>query len=200
MTHLALLAAAIVVASAVPFLPTGELVAGTLAWFGSSPRMAVAVFVVAWVASVVGDSILFLESRLVARPIKNRLAGRSVGGPRVRGLVDRIGRGPITAMVVARLVPGGRAPMIMTLAAANVPPRTFLLGDVIGCGIWAALYSLIGTLGAGLADDPRVAAGLAVIVAAVVGLVAARLGPIATRMTARRSEDPASNIVEDARR
>ena len=67
LTTLILLALAIVVASAVPFLPTGEIVAGGLAWHGASPWIAVAVFVIAWSASVAGDALLFVESRSVAR-------------------------------------------------------------------------------------------------------------------------------------
>lgn len=174
MSGLALLGGVLLVASAVPFLPTGEVVAGALAVGRASAEMAMAAFAVAWVASFVGDTLLHTQMRMLSGPVKQRLGRRFAGG-RLAGVTARVGRGPVTAMAVARLIPGARAAMIATLAMSGVSRRRFLLGDLIGCGLWAALYTGIGLLGASLAEESWIAGLLAVGCAVLVGVVGRRL-------------------------
>lgn len=168
-----LLAAVIAAASAVPFVPTGELVAGYLAWHNASPLTIGLVFIAVWLASSLGDFLLLNEVRLVARPFRGWLE-RHLAGSRLDGALGWLGRGPVLGMIFARLVPGGRAPMIVALGLAKADRRRFLIGDAIGCALWAALYVGIGTISAQV-GDPYLAVVVAVVIVALVSLIGGRL-------------------------
>ncbi|GAB3930818.1 hypothetical protein GCM10027613_51520 [Microlunatus endophyticus] len=78
-------------------------------------------------------------------------------------------------MSLARLIPGARAPMIITLGLTNATRRAFLVGDLIGCGLWAALYTTIGTIGSHITGNPVLAVAGAAAAAALIGIIGQRI-------------------------
>lgn len=57
-------------------------------------------------------------------------------------------------LVLSRLVPAGRIPVMLACLLGRLPLRQFARGDVPACLAWAATYQLIGILGGSLFDEP----------------------------------------------
>ena len=57
-------------------------------------------------------------------------------------------------LVLSRLVPAGRIPVMLACLLGRMPMRRFARGDVPACLAWAATYQLIGILGGSLFPEP----------------------------------------------
>ncbi len=60
----------------------------------------------------------------------------------------------MTVLVLSRMVPAGRIPVMLACLLAKWPVRRFARGDVPACLAWAATYQLIGVLGGSLFAEP----------------------------------------------
>jgi membrane protein DedA with SNARE-associated domain len=164
----------VLVASSVPFLPTGELVSGAAALAGGSLPTALLVYVVVLVASVLGDGVMYVGAATAADRLPRRartwLAARR-SAPAVRRARRDISGRAYRSMLVGRLVPGARAPVIIALGVARCAPRTFVAADLLACAVWAGLYVAIGAVGARATGHPLVGTAVAVACALGAGLV-----------------------------
>ncbi|MEU0136956.1 VTT domain-containing protein [Streptomyces sp. NPDC006296] len=158
--------------SLVPVVPTGALVstAAVVTLHQSSPFALLIVFAVASAAAFLGDLGLYWLGRrgvssehgskwleaLTSRAAPERLAQAQ------RKLEEQSG----TVLVLSRLVPAGRIPVMLACLLARMPLRRFARGDVPACLAWAATYQLIGILGGSLFPEPweGVAAAIALTV------------------------------------
>jgi len=174
----------VVLGSLVPVVPTGALVSSAaVVAFHSEPVALAAVFAVAALAAFLGDVALYWLG----------LRGtRSRGGSRwLHRLHERVDPETLTSaqrrldehgavvLVVSRLVPAGRLPVMVACLLAELPLRRFVRGDVVACLAWAAAYQVIGILGASLFPEPWQGVALAV------GLTFAIAGYPAVRRRAR---------------
>lgn len=148
-----ILGLSVLAGSAIPFVPTGELVSGAAAVSSHSLVSLASIFVISWVSSLVGDTLMLLEVRLVRRPLQLWLDERPLG-QRVLSAGETITRNPFQAVLFGRLLPGGRAPIIIALGLAGYPVRRFMLLDALPCALWAAIYAGLGSLGGQIANDP----------------------------------------------
>lgn len=171
---LLLLGLTVLVASSVPFVPTGELVSGAAALAAPSLAGTVAVFLVCWLCSTVGDTVLMSAARLLRRPLQGWL-DRHATGPRVEQARRWLDRRAFSAVVTARLVPGTRAPVIIALGLSGASRRRFVVADLVGCGLWAVLYTAAGALGGRVSSHPLLAVTAAVVLAVVASTLAGRL-------------------------
>ncbi len=67
---------------------------------------------------------------------------------------EKLGEHGVAVLVLSRLVPAGRIPVMLACLMAKWPLRRFARGDVPACLAWAATYQLIGVLGGSLFDEP----------------------------------------------
>ena len=171
---LLLLGVTVLVASSVPFVPTGELVGAAAALAAPSALGTAAVFLVCWVCSAAGDTVLLTGARLLRVPLQGWLDRRATG-PRVAQARRWLDRSAFSAVVTARLVPGTRAPVIIALGLSGASRRRFVAADLVGCGLWAALYTAAGALGGRLSGHPVLAVTAAVVLAVVASTVVGRL-------------------------
>jgi len=163
-----LLALSVLVGSAIPFVPTGEMVSGAAA-FASHSRLNVAlIFLITWICSVLGDTLMLMEARLGARRLGPWLA-RTRYGVRVARAETGLTHNAFNAIVTGRLIPGGRTPIIVALGLSRFPIRRFLLFDLVACALWAGIYSTIGSIGSRVAHHPVWAMVVAVAFAVSVG-------------------------------
>ena len=186
--------------SLIPVVPTGALVSGAavVAFHEShQPIPLIYVFVVSAVAAFLGDIALYW---LGLRGVRSR------GGSRwLQRLQDRVEEGTLTnarrqldrhgvvVLVVSRLIPAGRLPVMVACLLARMPMRRFVNGDVPACLAWAAAYQLIGVLGGSLFDEPWQGVALAVGVTLVIAA-----GPPVRRRLGRTPKTPtASGPAED---
>lgn len=176
--------ALVLLGSAIPFLPTGELVSGSAALAATGPAALTALFLVSWLCSVLGDTALLLETRLGRRRLQGWIDRRPFG-QRVRGAQDKINQNAFTAVITGRLVPGGRAAVILALGLTGVSLRRFIAADIIACNLWAGLYTSIGAIGGRIAGSPAWGLVLAVIAAIAVSALLQLTRRIRQRHTER---------------
>ena len=150
----------VLIGALVPVVPTGALVssAAVVAFHQTTPLDMVLVFAVASLAAFLGDVALYWLGR---RGMDSKNGSRWLGAIRSRAPEDRLaqaqeklGENGVTVLVLSRLVPAGRIPVMLACLMAKWPVRRFARGDVPACLAWAATYQLIGVLGGSLFDEP----------------------------------------------
>ncbi|WTR17954.1 VTT domain-containing protein [Streptomyces sp. NBC_00138] len=175
--------------SLLPVVPTGALVssAAVVAFHQTEPVALAFVFAVASLAAFLGDVALYW---LGLRGVRSRNGSRWL-----RRLHDRVDEGTLArsqrqldehgaaVLVLSRLIPAGRLPVMVACLLAEMPLRRFARGDIAACLAWAAAYQLIGILGGSLFPEPWQGVALAValtFVIAAVPTIRRRLRPAPT--------------------
>lgn len=165
-----LLALSVTLGSALPFVPTGEMVSGAAAVASHSELNVVLIFVITWLCSVLGDCLMLLEARWGAHKLRPWIAKRKFAG-QVTQAQESLNRNAFNAVVTGRLIPGGRTPVIIALGLGRFPLRRFLLPDVVACALWAAIYSTLGSIGGRIAHHPIWAMVIAITFATSMGVL-----------------------------
>ncbi len=162
------------------------MVSGSSALAASSRHQIYVIFLVTWAASVIGDTGLLLEARLGAGKVRGWL-DRWKYSHRVDQAQHKLQRNAFSAVVTGRLVPGGRAPVIIALGLSRFPVRRFILFDTAACGMWAAIYSTIGSVGGRIAKHPILGMALAIAFAVVVSFLVQISIRLVQRLRRRRA-------------
>ncbi|MFE9632546.1 DedA family protein [Streptomyces sp. NPDC006463] len=162
----------------VPVIPTGALVssAAVVAFHHDSlPYGVLLVFAVSALAAFTGDVTLYW---LGQRGVRSRGGSRWLEALRGRATPDRLERARtgldehgVLVLVLSRLVPAGRIPVMLACLLARLPLRRFARGDAPACLAWAAAYSLIGILGGSLFSEPWKGVALAVALTLLISAV-----------------------------
>ncbi|MFJ5810638.1 DedA family protein [Streptomyces sp. NPDC093093] len=164
-----------------PVIPTGALVssASVVAFHQDTlPFGLLLVFAVSAFAAFVGDLALYwlgrrgVHSRGGSRWLE-RLRGRATP-ERLEQAQTKLDEHGVLVLVVSRLVPAGRIPIMLACLLAEMPLRRFARGDAPACLAWAATYGLIGILGGSLFSEPwkgvALAVGLTLLISAAPAL------------------------------
>ncbi len=186
-----LLAVSVLVGSALPFVPTGEMVSGASALAARSELNVVLIFVITWLCSVIGDTLMLLEARWGRRRLQAWLSGRRFA-TRVTAAQGALTANAFNAVVTGRLIPGGRTPVIVALGLSRFPVRRFVLIDTVACALWAGIYSSLGFVGGRLVTDPVWAMAIAIGFAVAVGLLVTQVHRLWLRHLDRRTARAAS--------
>lgn len=179
----------VAIGSAIPFVPTGEMVSGSSALAAHSRLDVVLIFLITWVASVLGDTLLLLEARLGARKLRPWLARRKYAG-RVSQAEDKLHKNAFSAIVTGRLIPGGRAPVVIALGLGRYSIRRFVAFDVVACGLWALIYSTIGSIGGRIANHPLWGIVIAIAFAVCISVLVQQLIKLVHWQRNRRADEP----------
>ncbi|HEY0636720.1 MAG TPA: VTT domain-containing protein [Pseudonocardiaceae bacterium] len=160
--------AMVAVGAVVPVIPTGALVsaAGVVAWHLATPWDLPLVLVVASIAALVGDTVLYwLASRGSGRWLEWLRARADL--PRLETAQRKLAENGTAVLVVSRLIPAGRIPVMLACLIAGWPLRRFIRADIGAALAWSAAYLAIGVLGGVLFAEPWQGL-LAVIILALV--------------------------------
>ncbi|MEU6534689.1 VTT domain-containing protein [Streptomyces sp. NPDC047000] len=150
----------VLIGALVPVVPTGALVstAAVVAFHQTAPFSMAMVLVTASVAAFLGDTALYW---LGQRGMRSRNGSRWLAAIRSRAPEDRLAQAQdkltghgVAVLVLSRLVPAGRIPVMLACLMARWPMRRFMRGNLPACLAWAATYELIGILGGSLFDEP----------------------------------------------
>ncbi|MEU8781618.1 VTT domain-containing protein [Streptomyces sp. NPDC048637] len=169
----------VVLGSLVPVVPTGAVVssAAVVAFHHTSPFAPLMVFVVASCAAFLGDVGLYSLGR---RGSHSPHGSRWLARLRARAAPDRLARAQhklrehgVLVLVLSRLMPAGRIPVMLACLLAAVPLRRFVRGDVPACLAWAATYQLIGLLSGSLFRSAWQGVAMAVALTVVIGVAPA---------------------------
>jgi membrane protein DedA with SNARE-associated domain len=164
----------VLIGALVPVVPTGALVssAAVVAFHQTAPFSLLLVFVVASVAAFLGDVALYWLGK---RGMGSKNGSRWLQALRDRAPEDRLKQAQerldthgVTVLVVSRLVPAGRIPVMLACLMARMPMRQFVRGDVPACLAWAVTYQLIGILGGSLFKEPWEGVVAAVVLTLVI--------------------------------
>lgn len=150
----------VVLGSLVPVVPTGAIVssAAVVALHQTDPFALLGVFCVAAFAALLGDVGLYV---LGLRGVRSRGGSRWLH--RLQERADertlataqrRLDEHGAAVLVLSRLIPAGRIPVMVACLLAEMPLRRFVRGDVPACLAWAATYQLIGILGGAIFPEP----------------------------------------------
>ncbi|WP_052850581.1 DedA family protein [Streptomyces avicenniae] len=164
----------------VPVVPTGAVVssAAAVAFHHPEPVLSsLGVFLTAAVAAFLGDATLFWLGR---RGVRSRNGSRwldrmhdQVAPERLRRAEERLAHGSATVLLVSRLVPAGRIPVMLACLLARMPMRTYLRGNLPATLAWAATYQLLGMLGGALFPHPWQGVVAAVSLTVLIGVAPA---------------------------
>lgn len=150
----------VLIGALVPVVPTGALVssAAVVAFHRTAPFSMALVFVTASLAAFLGDVALYWLGR---RGMASRNGSRWLEAIRERAPEERLAQAQeklaghgVAVLVLSRLVPAGRLPVMLACLVAKWPLRRFVRGNLPACLAWAATYQLIGVLGGSLFPEP----------------------------------------------
>lgn len=138
----------------VPVVPTGAAVsaAAALAFHQQAPAV-VAVILTGAAAAYLGDAVTYLACRLGGEQLARRLRWIR-GGQRLDNLVARLRARAVPVLLVSRLLPGGRVPVLLTVALIGMDWRRLALANVPACTLWAGVYAAVGVLGGAISVEP----------------------------------------------
>ncbi|QYX76366.1 DedA family protein [Streptomyces akebiae] len=167
----------VLIGALVPVVPTGALVssAAVVAFHQTAPLSLLMVFVVASVAAFLGDIALYWLGR---RGMGSKNGSRWLEAIRRRAPEDRLAQAQaklddhgVTVLVLSRLMPAGRLPVMLACLLSKMPLRRFARGNLPACLAWAVTYQLIGILGGSLFKEPWEGVLAAVVLTLLISVV-----------------------------
>lgn len=138
-----------------PVVPTGAAVsaASVLAYHEEGGIITLVVILTGAAGAFVGDLITFVLARWGGVRLARTL--RWLRDPeRLRPAADRLRDHDVTVLLVSRLLPGGRIPVLLAAAVTGVPWRRFVVANVPACLVWSVTYAAIGLLGGVIFPEP----------------------------------------------
>ncbi|MET8943600.1 VTT domain-containing protein [Streptomyces sp. NPDC004542] len=150
----------VLIGALLPVVPTGALVssAAVVAFHQTAPFSLALVFVTASLAAFLGDATLYWLGR---RGMRSRNGSRWLAAIGARAPEDRLAQAQeklaehnVAVLVLSRLVPAGRIPVMLACLMAEWPLVRFARGNLPACLAWAATYQVIGVLGGSLFPRP----------------------------------------------
>lgn len=141
--------------SAVPVLPTGAAVSAAAVVAVHREALTVLIIVAAGaVGAYLGDAGTYWICRSGGVVLANKLRLTSEKGQRLEPLAARLSANPVPVLLVSRLVPGGRVPVLLAAAVLGVGWRRFAVANGYACALWSAVYATIGLVGGAIFAEP----------------------------------------------
>ena len=162
----------VLVGAILPIIPTGALVsaAAASALYGTHPWHVVFVLIIGAVAALIGDMILF---GICSLPIGHRVLAwlrRRTNPALLERSHRQLDEHGIGVLILSRLIPAGRIPIMAATLILGLKWRWYLMGDSIAAAAWSVVYAAIGVLSGSLFDEPWKGIALAIVLVIVVSL------------------------------
>jgi membrane protein DedA with SNARE-associated domain len=167
----------------VPIVPTGAAVSGAAALALHNQPMTIGLVVLAGaVGAYLGDLVMYAMCRAGGEQLARRL--RWLRDPeRLATMQDRLRERQVPVLLVSRLLPGGRVPVLLAAGFLGLSWRTFVAANGPACLLWSVVYASIGVLSGSVLPEPW----QGVVAAIVLVLVISQLVGWLTRRRAERS-------------
>jgi membrane protein DedA with SNARE-associated domain len=164
--------------SIIPVVPTGLVVGAGAAVATTTDHLSLPlVLLVAAAAALVGDLVTFAICRF-GGPSAVRWIARGQHTERIEEVRDQFRRHGWQIIVIGRLLPAGRIPVLLAAGALAYPWRRLVPAETVACLLWSITYGLLGVLSGGVFDSPLMATLLATVlvlaVSAVLNLIVSR--------------------------
>jgi membrane protein DedA with SNARE-associated domain len=159
----------------VPVIPTGAAVsaAAVIAAHQSIPSL-LSVVAAGAVGAYVGDGVTYAVLRWGGDGAARRMPWLRANGVSQR-TADRLAARPIPVLLVSRLIPGGRVPVLLAAALFGVPWRHFAIANAAASLLWSAVYASIGLAGRALFPEPWQGIVAVVVLVVLISLIGGRV-------------------------
>jgi len=138
----------------IPVVPTGAAVSGAAALAMHNNPVTIVLVVAAGAAGAyVGDLVMYAACRAGGEPLARRLRWLR-DEEHLAAVKERLHKSQIPVLLVSRLLPGGRVPVLLAAAFLGLSWRTFVVANAPACALWAVVYSAIGVAGGSIFPEP----------------------------------------------
>lgn len=174
--------AGVLLGSIVPVVPTGAVVGAAAAVATTTDHLSLPLVILcATVAALIGDLVTYGVGRLGSEAAL-RWVARGQPPARLEKARDQFATRGWQLVVVGRLIPAGRIPVLLAAAALDHPWRRLVPAAAVACLLWAVAYAVLGVVSGGLFDSPVVATLLATVLVLLVSVA----GTLVSRWRSRR--------------
>ncbi len=160
LAHLAGMFGVVAFGAVVPVLPTGAAVsvAAVLAVSGN-PFLVIAVVLVGAAGAYSGDLVTYAALRFAGDTLSRRIRWlhEDAQAAALQRFRDQISAHELRTLLLSRLVPAGRLPVLLAAAIGGYPFRRYVTADLGAALLWSIVYAAIGLLGRSV--FPRAVAG-----------------------------------------
>jgi membrane protein DedA with SNARE-associated domain len=161
----------VLLGSVVPVVPTGAVVGAAAAVAVTTDQLSLPLVVLlAALAALAGDVVTFTVCRF-GGPTAVRWVARGQHAERIEEVREQFRRHGWQIVVVGRLLPAGRIPVLLAAGALAYPWRRLLPASAAAGLLWSAAYALLGVLSGGIFDSPLIATLIATLLVLLVGVV-----------------------------
>jgi membrane protein DedA with SNARE-associated domain len=161
----------VLLGSVVPVVPTGAVVGAAAALATSTGRLDLTlVLLLSTLGAWAGDVLTFAVCRY-GGPAALRWVARGQHADRIEEVREQFRRHGWQIVVVGRLLPAGRIPVLLAAGALAYPWRRLLPASLLAATLWAVAYAVIGVVSGGVFDNPLVATLVATVLVLLVGAV-----------------------------
>jgi membrane protein DedA with SNARE-associated domain len=159
----------VLLGSVVPVVPTGAVVGAAAAFAMTTDTLGLPlVLAVATLAALTGDLITFAICRS-GGPAAIRWVTRGQYPQRIDEVAGQFRRHGWQIVVVGRLLPAGRIPVLVAAGALAYPWRRLVPASLLAAFLWALAYALLGVVSGGVFDSPLAATLIATVLVLAVG-------------------------------
>ena len=138
----------------VPIVPTGAAVSGAAALaFHSNPLVMVLVVAFGAAGAYVGDLAMYAMCRAGGEKLARRLRWLR-DEEHLAAVKEKLAEKQVPVLLVSRLIPGGRVPVLLAAAFLGIPWHTFVIANLPACGLWAVVYAAVGVAGGSIFPEP----------------------------------------------
>jgi membrane protein DedA with SNARE-associated domain len=161
----------VLLGSVVPVVPTGAVVGAAAAVALTTDQLSLPLVVLlATLGAFFGDVITFSICRF-GGPAAVRWVARGQHAERIGEVREQFRAHGWQIVVVGRLLPAGRIPVLLAAGALAYPWRRLLPASLAAGLVWAIAYSLLGAVSGGIFDSPLIATLIATLLVLLVGVV-----------------------------
>ena len=161
----------VLLGSVVPVVPTGAVVGAAAAVALTTDHLSLPLVVLlAALGAFAGDVITFSICRF-GGPSAVHWVARGQHADRIDEVRDQFREHGWQIVVVGRLLPAGRIPVLLAAGALAYPWRRLLPASFVAAALWAVAYALLGVVSGGIFDSPLIATLIATLLVLLVGVV-----------------------------
>lgn len=158
----------------VPVLPTGAAVS-VAAVLGERDNLALLLVVVAVGAAgaYLGDLITYAVLRMFGETLAQKVPWlrRDAQASALETFREQLEAHETRTLLLSRLVPAGRIPVLLAAAIGGYPFRRYVVADLVAALLWSAVYAAIGLFGRSVFPQPWQAILAAVALVALLSLL-----------------------------
>jgi membrane protein DedA with SNARE-associated domain len=152
----------------VPIVPTGAAVSAAAALaFHDNPLTIVFVVLAGALGAYAGDLVMYAMCRAGGESLARRLRWLR-DEERLAHMQERLKDSQVPVLLVSRLLPGGRVPVLLAAGFLGLGWRTFIASNGPACALWSIVYASIGVLGGSVLPEPWQGVVAAIVLVVVI--------------------------------